>query len=41
MLLVKSELQATMDTLALRLTIRLGSIMVAGLGALALLQRLH
>ena len=41
LLLVKSELQATMDTLALRLTIRLGSIMVAGLGALALLQRLH
>jgi hypothetical protein len=41
LLLVKSELQATIDTLALRLTVRLGGIMVAGLGALALLQRIH
>jgi hypothetical protein len=37
----EQKLQAAMDTLALRLTVRLGGIMVAGLGALTLLVRLH
>jgi hypothetical protein len=41
LLATKSELQAAMDTLTLRLTVRLGGIMVAGIGALALLQRFH
>jgi hypothetical protein len=34
-------LQAAMDAQTLRLTVRLGGIVVAGLGALALLMRLH
>jgi hypothetical protein len=34
-------LQAAMDTLTLRLTVRLGGMIAAGIGALALLQRLH
>ena len=37
----EQKLQAAMDTLALRLTVQLGGIVVAGLGALALLIRLH
>lgn len=41
LLAMRSELQNAMDTMALRLTVRLGGIMVAGVGALALLQRLH
>jgi hypothetical protein len=41
LLATKQELQAAMDTLALRLTVQLGGIVVAGLGALALLIRLH
>jgi hypothetical protein len=41
LLAAKQELQTAMDTLALRLTVRLGGIVVAGLGALALLMRLH
>src|SRR5436305_13317252 len=35
------RLQAGMDTLALRLIVQLGGIVVAGLGALAFLLRLH
>ena len=34
-------LQAAMDTLTLRLTVRLGGMIAAGIGALVLLQRLH
>ena len=41
LLATEQKLQAAMDTLALRLTVRLGGIVVAGLGALALLIRLH
>ncbi len=41
LLAVRAGLQNAMDTMALRLTVRLGGIMVAGVGALALLQRLH
>ena len=41
LLATEQKLQAAMDTLALRLTVQLGGIVVAGLGALALLQRLH
>jgi hypothetical protein len=41
LLATKQELQTAMDTLALRLTVQLGGIVVAGLGALALLIRLH
>lgn len=41
LMVVRSEFQAAMDTLALRLTVRLGGIMVAGIGALALVLRLH
>ena len=41
LLAVRADLQNAMDTMALRLTVRLGGIMVAGVGALALLQRLH
>lgn len=37
----EQKLQAAMDTLTLRLTVQLGGIMVAGLGALAFLIRLH
>jgi hypothetical protein len=38
LLATEQKLQAAMDTLALRLT---GGIVVAGLGALALLMRIH
>jgi hypothetical protein len=41
LLATEQKLQAAMDTLAQRLTVQLGGIVVAGLGALALLQRLH
>jgi hypothetical protein len=41
LLATKSELQTAIDTQTLRLTVRLGGIMIAGIGALALLQRLH
>ncbi|MEH2477662.1 hypothetical protein V1282_001019 [Nitrobacteraceae bacterium AZCC 2146] len=41
LLVVKSELLTVIDTQTLRLTVRLGGIMIAGIGALALLQRLH
>jgi hypothetical protein len=41
LLATKLELQAAMDTLTLRLTVRLGGIVVAGIGILALLERLH
>jgi len=41
LLATKQELQATIDALGLRLTVQLGGLMVAGLGALALLLRLH
>jgi hypothetical protein len=41
LLATEQKLQAAMDTLALRLTVQLGGIVVAGLGALALLIRLH
>lgn len=37
----EQRLQSAMDTLALRLTVRLGGIVAAGLGALAFLIRLH
>jgi hypothetical protein len=41
LLATEQKLQAAIDTLGLRLTVRLGGIVVAGLGALALLNRLH
>ncbi len=41
LLAVRSELQTAIDTQTLRLTVRLGGIMIAGLGALALIQRLN
>jgi hypothetical protein len=41
LLATEQKLQAAMDTIALRLTVQLGGIVVAGLGALALLIRLH
>jgi hypothetical protein len=41
LLATKLELQAAMDTLTLRLTVRLGGIVAAGIGILALLERLH
>jgi hypothetical protein len=41
LLATEQKLQAAMDNLALRLTVQLGGIVVAGLGALALLIRLH
>jgi hypothetical protein len=37
----KTDMQAAMETLTLRLTVRLGGMIAAGIGALALLQRLH
>jgi hypothetical protein len=37
----KIDMQAAIDTLTLRLTVRLGGMIAAGIGALALLQRLH
>jgi hypothetical protein len=36
-----SALEARIDTQTLRLTVRLGGIVAAGIGILALLQRLH
>jgi hypothetical protein len=36
-----NALEARLDTQTLRLTVRLGGMVVAGIGALALLQRLH
>lgn len=39
-LVTKSDLTAAMDTLTLRITVRLGAIMVAGVGALAVLIKL-
>jgi hypothetical protein len=36
-----NALEARIDTQTLRLTVRLGGMIVAGIGALALLQRLH
>ncbi|MCV9960751.1 CCDC90 family protein [Pararhizobium sp. BT-229] len=39
-LVTKTDLAAAMDTLALRLTARLGGLMIAGIGALAVLIRL-
>jgi hypothetical protein len=41
LLTTKQELQAAVDTLTLRLTVRLGGIVAAGIGILALLERLH
>jgi hypothetical protein len=41
LLATEQKLQAAIDTLGLRLTVQLGGIVVAGLGALALLSRLH
>jgi hypothetical protein len=41
LLTTKQEFQAAVDTLTLRLTVRLGGMIAAGIGALALLQRLH
>ncbi|MEA2880904.1 MAG: hypothetical protein QOH32_123 [Bradyrhizobium sp.] len=38
---LETRLEAKIDTLTLRLTVQLGGIMVAGLGALAFLIRLH
>ena len=40
-LVTKNDLIAAMATLRSELTVRLGSIMAAGIAALALLQRLH
>jgi hypothetical protein len=40
-IVTKIDMQAAMDTLTLRLTVRLGGMIAAGIGALALLQRLH
>jgi hypothetical protein len=40
-IVTKTDMQAAMDTLTLRLTVRLGGMIAAGIGALALLQRLH
>ncbi|MBB3356204.1 hypothetical protein HJC03_23485 [Rhizobium sp. NLR4b] len=39
-LVTKTDLAAALDTLTLRLTTRLGGIMVAGVGALALIIKL-
>ena len=41
LLATKQELQAAVDTLTLRLTVRLGGIVAAGIGILALLERLR
>jgi hypothetical protein len=38
---VKQDLQTAIDTQTLRLTVRLGGIVAAGIGILALLGRLH
>ena len=40
LLATKQELQNSMDTLSLRLTVRLGAIVVLGLGALATILKL-
>ena len=40
LLALKQELQVSMDNLALRLTLGLGTIVVAGIAVLAVLQRL-
>ena len=39
-LVTKSDLAAAMDTLALRLTVRLGALLTASIGALAVLVKL-
>jgi hypothetical protein len=39
-LVTKSDLAASLDALTLRLTVRLGGIMAAGIGALAILVKL-
>ncbi|QIO64792.1 hypothetical protein [Rhizobium leguminosarum] len=39
-LVTKTDLAAALDTLTLRLTTRLGGIMVAGVGALAIIIKL-
>lgn len=39
-LVTKSDLSAALEAQTLRLTVRLGALMVAGVGALALLLRL-
>jgi hypothetical protein len=41
LLTTKQEFQAAVDTLTLRLTVRLGGIVAAGIGILALLERLR
>jgi hypothetical protein len=41
LLATRQELQAAVDTLTLRLTVRLGGIVAAGIGILALLERLR
>jgi hypothetical protein len=38
---VEARLEAKIDTQTLRLTVRLGGIVAAGIGILALIQRLH
>jgi hypothetical protein len=38
---VEARLEAKIDTQTLRLTVRLGGIVAAGIGVLALIQRLH
>ncbi|MES2166606.1 MAG: hypothetical protein V4458_06175 [Pseudomonadota bacterium] len=40
-LVTKTDLNSALDALTSRLTIRLGSLMVAGVAALAVLQRIH
>lgn len=40
-LVTKTDLQAAINNQTLRLTVRLGGLMAAGIAALALLQRLH
>jgi len=38
---LEARLEAKIDSLTLRLTVRLGGIVAAGIGILALIQRLH
>jgi hypothetical protein len=40
-LVTKTDLALALDNLTYRLTIRLGSMIVAGVAALAVLQRIH
>lgn len=40
-LVTKTDLPIAIDTQTLRLTVRLGGLLVAGISALALLTRLH